>query len=71
MNKAWDRAKEIVAKKHNLGNTLVTGHKAEYWAEAAQEYADILNTALQHENTHLRELAEFFRNQYDSIKNKQ
>ena len=35
----YEEAKAIVAKKHHLGNTLVTGHKASYFQEAAELYA--------------------------------
>ena len=42
----FEEAKSAVAKKHRLGNTLVTGHKASYFQEAAELYAqstDIVN----------------------------
>jgi len=29
----------IVAKKHNIGNSLVTGHRAAFFMEAADLYA--------------------------------
>jgi hypothetical protein len=31
---------KIVAKKHNLGNSLVSGHKSSYFDEAAEMYAN-------------------------------
>lgn len=35
----FDQAKKIIAKKHDLGTTLVTGHMSKYWQEAAELYA--------------------------------
>lgn len=36
----YEAAKTEVAKKHKLGTTLVTGHKAVYFEEAAMLYAE-------------------------------
>ena len=36
----YEQAKTEIAKKHRLGTTLVTGHKASYFEEAALLYAD-------------------------------
>ena len=36
----FEEAKKIVAIKHHLGSTLVTGHKAGYFEEAAELYAN-------------------------------
>ena len=35
----WKEAISEVAKRHRLGSTLVTGHKAGYFEEAAELYA--------------------------------
>lgn len=37
----FDEAKREIAIKHKLGTKLVTGHKANYFEEAAELYADI------------------------------
>ena len=37
--KAYQECATEVARRHNLGNALVTGHKAGYFEEAAKEYA--------------------------------
>ena len=39
--KQIEKALSIVARRNNLGSTLVTGHLSSYWKEAMQEYADI------------------------------
>lgn len=36
--KTFNECKAIVAKKYGLGKTLVTGHLAKYWEEAAELY---------------------------------
>lgn len=36
----YEEAKHIVAVRHKLGTTLVTGHKAAYFEEAARIYAE-------------------------------
>lgn len=36
----YEEAKSIVAAKYKLGRTLVTGHKAAYFEEAARMYAE-------------------------------
>lgn len=36
----YEEAKHIVAVRHKLGTTLVTGHKAAYFEEAARMYAE-------------------------------
>lgn len=36
----YEEAKNIVAVRHKLGTTLVTGHKASYFEEAAKLYAE-------------------------------
>lgn len=36
----YEEACGIVAKNHGLGNRLVTGHAAKYFAEAAELYKD-------------------------------
>jgi hypothetical protein len=35
----FEDCKKEVAKKHGLGSTLVTGHLAKYWQEAAELYS--------------------------------
>lgn len=37
-----------VAVKYGLGKTLVTGHKASYWTEASENYADQFKNLLMH-----------------------
>lgn len=36
----FSEACNTIAKKHGLGTTLVTGHKASYFIEAAELYAN-------------------------------
>lgn len=36
----YEEAKQAIAKKYNLGSTLVTGHKAAYFEEAAIVFAE-------------------------------
>jgi len=36
---SFEQCKTEVARKHGLGNSLVTGHRAAYFAEAAEMYA--------------------------------
>ena len=38
--KSYEDCKREVAQKHKLGNTLVTGHRATYFEEAAELYAE-------------------------------
>lgn len=38
--KTFEDCKTEVARKHKLGNTLVTGHKATYFQEAAELFAE-------------------------------
>lgn len=38
--KTYEDCKKEVAQKHKLGNTLVTGHRAIYFQEAAELYAE-------------------------------
>lgn len=38
--KTKDECKSIVARKHGLGKTLVTGHRAAYWEEAMDLFAN-------------------------------
>jgi hypothetical protein len=37
--KSLQECQKIVAEKHNIGSSLVTGHKASYFNEAAELYA--------------------------------
>lgn len=50
-NLTKEQAKEIVAKKHGLGTTLVTGHKASYWEEAMDLFASSGSVAAPKEET--------------------
>lgn len=43
----YEEAKSMVAKKFNLGSTLVTGHKAIYFEEAAKLFARVCDCAMQ------------------------
>jgi len=40
----YEGCKAAVAKKHKLGKTLVTGHLAKYFEEAAMMFAEELKT---------------------------
>lgn len=45
--KTWKDCCNKIAKKHKLGESLVTGHKAGYYEEAATEYAkEVLEEAI-------------------------
>lgn len=37
---AWAKATNIVAKNNGIGSTLVTGHMAKYWREAADLFSN-------------------------------
>ncbi len=43
----YEEAKSMVAKKYKLGSTLVTGHKAIYFEEAAKLFARVCDCAMQ------------------------
>lgn len=47
----YENCLEMVAKKYGLGKTLVTGHKASYFKEAAEMYKRQYVTELNERNS--------------------
>jgi len=55
----YENALKIVAEKYKLGTTLVTGHKAKYFEEAAMLYANSIEKTNLHTESLLIQIDEF------------
>jgi hypothetical protein len=55
----YNEAKTAVAKKHGLGTTLVTGHKAGYFEEAMELYVESLKDEIREAVGYISNMVEF------------